>query len=335
MNQIHIFIPKLLSPLKLWNKDFGFQVKSPVLSELLSSSIKKKNSHDQGLTTSLFTKLGHPKDSELPIAYYRYQLDFGSPPDTQIMCADPINLQAGIDEIILNPEPINDLSKTDAEELISALNKHFAQDGWEFISADSGNCYLKHQSNEAISTTPLDYAKGKSIFQHLPQSETLNWHSLQNEMQMLLHMTSLNQTREMAGQLPINSLWLWGAGKTSNLSHQFDTILGGTESKAAALAAKITHNTLKMPIQTPHTGRHIIVLNELYDYAVLDQYTHWQDALHRLEEEYISPISTRCKQKKIELFINTCDGNEFQIKPKKSWAFWKKTSTDLLDISPK
>lgn len=332
MNQIHIFIPKLLSPLKLWNKDFGFQVESSVLSELLSSAGKKKNSHYQGLTTSLFAKLGHPDDSELPIAYYRYQLDFDSLPDTEIMCADPINLQAGIDEIILNPEPINDLSKTDTEELIYALNKHFAQDGWEFIIADSGNCYLKHQSNESIKTTPLDYAKGKSIFQHLPQSKTLNWHSLQNEMQMLLHMTSLNQTREIAGQLPINSLWFWGAGKKSNLSHQFDTIWGGTESKAAALAAKITHNALDTPKQALHTGKHIIVLNELYDYAVLDQYTHWQDVLHKLEEEYISPISKLCKQKKIELFINTCDGNEFQVKSKKTWSFWKKTNTNLLNL---
>ena len=332
MHQIHILIPKLLCPLKLWKQDFGFQAKSLLLSELLASS-QKKNTHTHGLTATLFSKLNHPSDEELPYAHYRYQLDFGKTPDTPIMCADPVNLQAGIDEIILSPEPINNLSKADSEELIGALNTHFAQDNWEFIVADSGNWYLKHHANETIKTTPLDQVRAKSIFKYLPQSDTLNWHSLQNEIQMLLHMTSLNQTRELAGQQTINSLWFWGAGNAQQLEHNFDTIWGSEQNKAVALAGNMAHNSINnLKLDLPN-GNHIIVLDDLYYPAIQDHYGQWQKALEQLETKVFLPISRHYKQKKYNIIINSCDGKEFQITSKKSWKFWKKANIDLLKLA--
>ena len=333
MNQIHLLIPNLLSPLKLWNQDFGFQVQSSILSELLATS-HKENTLTHGLSHTLFSKLGYLAEAELPIAQYRYQLDFNTPPDSPVICADPINLQAGIDEIILNPEPISDLSHADAEELIEALNKHFKQDNWEFVVAKSGNWYLKHQSNEVIHTSPLDHSRGKSIFKYLPKSETLNWHSLQNEIQMLLHMTPLNQTREIAGQLPINSLWFWGAGNTTATKTEIDTIWGNnTDAKIAALASEVPHKNLPQSYKDLPTGEHIIVLNSLYYPAIQDQYELWQQQLQQLEEETITPLAQACKQANRTLVINTCDGQEFHINQKTSWKFWKKSHVDLLKLS--
>ena len=329
MKYIYILIPKLLSPLALWKKDFGFQPESPVLSQLLASSTRQKT-QTRCLASTLFKQLNFPDNSELPIAYYRYLIDFGKAPDSPIMCADPVNLQAGIDEIILNPAPITDLSKADTEELFQALNQHFAQDNWEFVVSDTGNGYLKHQSTEHIQTSTLQEVCGKSIFQYLPKSSNLNWHTLQNEIQMLLHINPLNQSRELAGQLPINSLWFWGAGTKHDFQHSITTIYSNENlAKITATAANISQQTLdKLPEQLS-TQNQIIVLDQLYQPAVQDQYQIWQNTLQELENHYITPIVNYCKKHKIQLSINDCEGNEFIIKPKRSWKFWKKKRVNL------
>ncbi len=333
MNQIKLLIPQLFTPLLLWHKDFGFSAESHVLSNLLSNSQKQKTT-SHCLTSALFKQLGFSPEKELPIAYYRYLLDFGKHPNSSIMCADPVNLQAGIDEIILNPEPIDDLSKTDSEELLKGLNKHFAQGNWEFIVADSGNWYLSHQSDEVIQTNPIDLVRGKSIFQYLPKSETLNWHSLQNEIQMLLHMNPLNQSREIAGQNPVNSLWFWGAGKASSHQHDFDTIWGGDIIGAtAALAGELKHQAIPKMINDLPNGNHLFILDDLFFDAVQDKYNNWQDTLLRLETDYIEPIAKICKKKNIQLQLDTCDGQTFQINQQSSWKFWKKDKVDLLRLS--
>ena len=39
------------------------------------------------------------------------------------------------------------------------------------------------------------------------------WHTVLNEMQILLHTAQVNIERERRGDLPINSLWFWGSGR--------------------------------------------------------------------------------------------------------------------------
>ncbi len=334
MKHIYILIPKLLSPLALWQKDFGFQPESTVLSQLLAFS-KRQKTQTRCLASTLFKQLNFPDNTELPIAYYRYLLDFGQAPDGPIMCADPVNLQAGIDEIILNPEPVTDLSKTDIDMLFQALNQHFAQDNWEFIVSETGNGYLKYQFTEHIQTSTLQEVCGKSIFQYLPKSSNLNWHVLQNEIQMLLHINPLNQNRELAGRLPINSLWFWGAGKKHNVQHSVEMIYSNESlAKITAVAANIPQQTLdKLPKQLVSHKKQIIVLDQLYQPAVQDHYQTWQDTLQELESHYINFIANYCKRHKIQLFINDCEGNEFIIKTERSWKFWKKKHINLYNLA--
>jgi len=338
MSDLHILIPSLLSPLSLWQKDFLFTPKSALLSTLLATS--QCNTHAiKGVERNLFTLLGWQADQELPIAYYRYQLDFDCMPDSALMCADPVHLQAGVDEIILSAEPINDLSNADAEELMDCLNQHFEQDNWQFICAESGHCYLNYQSGETIQTTPLDYVRGKSIFNHLPQSDNLNWHSLQNEIQMLLHMTALNQSREMAQQQSINSLWFWGAGQGSDhlqtsMKKQAITSIwgGGINAKIAAKAANIPHQALPQQYDALQKGQHIVLLDTLYPPALQDQYSQWQAALDDLENNTLAPLLKWAKQKGKSVSIHDCDGQTFVVQYKRHWKFWQKSTVPLQDL---
>ena len=335
MSDLHILIPSLLSPLLLWQKDFLFTAQAPLLSELLAKSQRSQHKI-KGLDRCLFSLLGWSAQQELPIAYYRYQLDFGHQPDSALMCADPVHLQAGVDEIILSPEAIDDLSNADAQELIESLNQHFAQDNWQFIYADSGHCYLKYQGKEAVKTTPLDFVRGQSIFKYLPQSDNLNWHSLQNEIQMLLHMTSLNQSREMAQQQSINSLWFWGAGEKHKepLPHTISTIWGGgINAKVAAKAANIGHKTLLQNYNDLATGQHIIVFDTLYFPALQDDYTQWQTLLNTLEQQQLTPLIQWAKKQGKTVTIHDTYGQSFVLQNKRNWKFWQKSSLKLHNLS--
>ena len=331
MSDIHIVIPSLLSPLLLWQKDFLFTPTAPVFSTLLA----RRQCHQHtliGMDRTLFSLLGWPNKQELPSAYYRYQLDFGSEPDAALMCADPVHLAAGVDEIILSPERIDDLSHSDAEELIDTLNQHFAQDNWQFIQADSGRFYLQYQQQEHIDTTPLDVVRGQSIFNYLPQSARLNWHSLQNEIQMLLHMSSLNQSREIAGQKAVNSLWFWGAGTPQDaaLTYNISAIWGSQiNAKIAAQAANIKQHALPQHYDQLGLGQHIIVFDHLYEAALQDDYHHWQAQLNLLEETHINPLIQWAKKHRKTLHIHTCDGQTFVIPNKRNWKFWQKPTVAL------
>ncbi len=336
MNDLHILIPSLLSPLTLWHKDFLFTPKSSLLSVLLAHADYKKQSHI-GLDRSLFSLLNYPEQQELPSAYYRYQLDFSESPTSAIMCADPVHLDVGIDEIILSPEPIDDLSPAEYIELVENLNQHFAQDNWHFLVAKSGHCYLQYQNNEQIQTTPLDVVRSKSIFNYLPQSENLNWHSLQNEIQMLLHMTSLNQSREMAGQRAINSLWFWGAAQAQTLQHTINAIWGGgVAAQIAAKAAKISHHKKIDDYSDLNSGQHIVVFDQLYAVALNDQYSHWQTTLDDLENNQLIPLLQSAKKQKKTVHIHDCNGHTFTLRPpKRQWKFWQKSVIELHSLAKK
>jgi hypothetical protein len=58
-----------------------------------------------------------------------------------------------------------------------------------------------------------EQALGEDLYQHLPQGpEGRRWRVLINDVQVLLHQHPRNAARSAAGQPPVNSVWLWGAG---------------------------------------------------------------------------------------------------------------------------
>jgi hypothetical protein len=59
-----------------------------------------------------------------------------------------------------------------------------------------------------------EQALGEDLAHHLPQgADGRRWRVLLNDVQVLLHQHPLNARRQARGQLPVNSLWLWGGGR--------------------------------------------------------------------------------------------------------------------------
>ena len=126
----HLFIPYLFDSLKAWHHDFLFEINASHLSTLLNQYIKINNKKCQSLDVAFFQTL-NSEIEELPVAYYRHQVQFGEKL-TGLICADPVFLEVGMNDVTLT-DKITDLTDDEAKELLEILNNHFAQDGLQFV----------------------------------------------------------------------------------------------------------------------------------------------------------------------------------------------------------
>ncbi len=352
-SNIILFIPELIQSLKTWHQDFGFEPKTPVFSSLFAH-YKSIDTSSVGLDRALFSTLGLPTEEELPIAQYRYTTNNKKTPQ-MLICADPVHCEVGINDITLT-HVIDDFTRDEAEEIISQLNQHFSQDGLAFLLDDAQQWYLalppsplsSSQQQEAFESTELDRVIGKNIFPFLPKSEMRNWKVIQNEVQMLLHLSSINQSREIAGLSTANSLWFWGGGKefivddtevannpANNLANNPVNMVFGNKNKASLIAKagkcdfkplpsrgdEIVKYLIEQKNSKKEQAETLVILDQLLIPALSNDLQTWQQQLNHIEQQFIEPLMQASKQGKITLQIDTCDGQ--RIMPLKI-PVWKK-----------
>ena len=342
---LHILIPDLLSPLKLWHKDFGFEPQSGSIATLLADS-QIKEVPFKGLEACLFSLLGFSANEELPYAYFRAQKeqinsDLAAHKGA-FLCADPVHLQAGASEIILDIDPLSDLREEESAQLIALLNEHFAEDGVKFVKGSYNRWYLLLDRDDSIRTTPLAELRGKDISKYLPHSDKINLHQLQNESQMLLHSAEVNTQRKQEGKLAVNSLWFWGGGMQTKARTRVRTVIGGgTRGELAASVAqcRFLHSAVEPEqelSQLKAGGHHLLILDQLTIFALKDDLDGWQQQLNKLESEWFNPIATLFNKGKLELLVQSCGGKTYLPKNtgslKQLWNKVKRTTPSLMEL---
>ena len=159
-----------------------------------------------------------PKQTNAAIAWALLQNKAGKQTSNQDklaywLYATPVHLVLQRDTFSLAaPIPLSlDIDEVDA--LTTALNQHFASDGFEFIW-HKNTWFLSLPTNPHISTTAPQAAINADISVYLPTGEgAIKWASFTNEIQMLLFEHPVNIARD-AKKLPaINSIWCYGLGQ--------------------------------------------------------------------------------------------------------------------------
>ncbi len=369
MPDVQLFIPQLLQPLREWNKgrnkDFLFEPEAPELCQLLSQFDVSTDESLQGLDASLFAATGmfnsekqeEGEQIELPVAQYRYLTHDKLPPQKHLICADPIHLEVGMKDITLT-HIIDDLSTSDAEEAIKALNKHFKQDNLRFIQGSNQHWYLSLPAQENINTTPLSQVYRKNIAKSQPYSTTRNWNVIQNEAQMILHNCEVNQQREMAGLATLNSLWFWGGGEapapsvsalgtaepTKPMKNIVDIFYNNnakssvestveTTAKTIANATSCNASSLGDTLPEFKVGTTLFILDQLFHPAVLDNLDGYQQALTQIDDGFIKPLTQAWQAGGIEISINCGDGTILKPIKSKPWKFWANKPTKLSSLA--
>ncbi len=278
---------------------------------------------------------GVQSDNSFPSAALALLGHGNDPDDACWIHADPVSLQADMDRAILSDSQTLHIRPDEAEQLVNELNAHFAVDGLSVVMVDKNNWFIR-LSDCDLQTTPLSHAVGRNINQLLPSgSAAAQWKPLLNEIQMLMHMSEVNQRREQRGQAAINSLWLWGEGTmpaqvTTDITHVYTD-----EAVTAGLArlAAIKHSPLTNPITLAYAmqqhGHSLVSINQLDGPCNYGDTSTWLDELAAVVADWLAPLIEAASSLDVNVDIYPCNGVRYHFSNKNKSViskliFWKK-----------
>ncbi len=241
-------------------------------------------------------------------------------PSEVIACLQPVHLHATRDHLILMGQYQIDLTQTESTELLKAALP-FIQEDFQSSILFQGQHYwfIPAGPFASLECYSIDQAHGRNIDWWMPRDTdeegiAKRWRKLQNEIQMLWHIGSVNEAREQSGMPSINSLWISGIGKLSDVQApqavQQSKYLYGSHPLLSGLA-KLYNIPHSQVFNIPVAGSFAWLENPELVWPALSA------ALSNKELDEVLLIDFP-KGKTRERIFTTKDLH------KKSWAFWKK-----------
>jgi len=232
------------------------------------------------------------------------------------------------DRIVLTDNSTLNLSQPEADALAASIGQHFG-DALCPIPLQPQRWYMAFPHPPQLTTTPLSVATGRDIDLLLPQAaDAMRFRTLLNELQMLLFAHPVNQAREARGDLPVNSLWLWGGGNKPAMPKTGVPVYA-CNSEARALAA-----FSKTPLHPApsHLEKSLLEINSV---ILLDDLTTsgqcgdaygWRETLISLEKNWFSPLLGALRTLGPQ-GLHLCDpvnGKALHLKPSDAWKIWRR-----------
>ena len=213
----------------------------------------------------------------------------GDPGEGVWLRADPVHLRLLRDRLVVVPADAIDIAPEQAEALCAALNRHFSG-VMEIQAIDARRWCARLDKAPALDDVPALEIAGREV---MPARER---DTFLNEAQMLLHAHPVNEAREARGEPAINSLWLWGAGRSPQPAGQWDSVLAD-EPIALGLArlAGARHRALPAGAaawleRAPEDGRHLVILDGLRAPLALSEEADYRERLEHLERDWFAPL---------------------------------------------
>jgi hypothetical protein len=279
------------------------------------------------------------RQQDWPIAPLTLALDGGDPGNAYWLRADPVHLRIHRDQLLLSDCGAVGISQLEADQYVSALNRHFAQDGLQFIAPHPARWYLRLESRPEITTTALTEVIGANVNAHLPAGrDALRWHTISNEIQMLLHQHPLNEAREATGGMPVNSVWLWGGGTRPTVPGQHFSAVWSDEPLACALAANTDLHAAPLPADAaqllrsfeplPSADAHpLIVLGQLAEAAQYGDIDRWREEVSALNRNWFGPLLGTLRRRQVSRIALVVPGSQscdrFECAPADLLRFWR------------
>lgn len=295
--RLTLYVPGLFSLAKACLDDAGA---TPSLETLLTRAewqeTKLPMDHDAGLF-ALFG-IQQEKAADLPVAAVTRSLDMGIVDNDWWLRADPVHLSLDRDRLILVDAPMLDVSQEQANRLVAEIMEVFVADGWLLKAPCPDRWYLKTARPPKIITTPLVQTVARDVHAFLPQGEDAKaWHTTLNEIQILLHSSTVNAEREQRGQLPINSLWFWGGGRLP----RFTDLSWSQVCSDEPISMALTRLAGGLPKNTPpsfadwqkladKSGEHLVILTDVHGATLYSDAARCHQALQALEKNWIHPL---------------------------------------------
>ena len=263
----------------------------PGLELLLARS--RSTAHEARSTEAALYELFDLEDEPVAAGALTYIAAERAAGDASWLRADPVHLRLMRDRLIVMPAEAIGVSASEARTLCDALNTHFA--GKLVLDPVYPTRWCARTASEAVlnMNSALDVA-GREV--NLSQSADKRVHALVNEAQMLLYAHPVNEAREARGDLPVNSLWLWGAGAAPQKAQArwqsvtaADPLVLGL-ARAAGLRRRLPKPARAWLDRVPEEGRHLVLLDTLRAPAALGDADGLSAMLQALEEAWFAPV---------------------------------------------
>jgi hypothetical protein len=242
-------------------------------------------------------------------------------PNQEIACLQPVHLHATRDHLILMSQSQIDLTAKESSELLKTALPFIEEDFQSpVLFHDQHYWFIPAGPFASLASYSVDQAHGRNIDWWMPrdtkeQGVAKRWRKLQNEIQMLWHIGSVNEEREQRGLPSINSLWISGIGKLSDV-----------QAPQAITSSRLVYG--EHPLLSGLAKYLNIPYNNIVKTGELAGAFAWLD-----QPETIWPVLSKAladKQLEELVLIDFPNGKKreriFTAKDlyKKSWAFWKK-----------
>lgn len=280
------------------------------------------------------------QQQDWPVAPLTLALDGSNPGNAYWLRADPVHLRLRRNQMLLADSSAFGISQQEADQFTLALNRHFAQEGLQFLAPHATRWYLRLERKPDLTTCDLSEAVGADINACLPAGrDAMHWHRIANEIQMLLQDHPLNDAREAKGEMTINSVWLWGGGTRTVVPGRHFSAVWSDETLACALAAGADLHAASLPGDAghwldsidplkPENAHPLIVLNPLAGAAQYGDLTRWREEISALNRNWFAPLLTALRQRRLSRIALVVPGGtrgceRFEISPVELLRLWR------------
>jgi hypothetical protein len=262
---------------------------------------------------------GVQKQKDWPLAAVSLLGEEGAVQDGCWMRADPVHLVLQRDSFSLAETVPLKISPHDSQLLVTALHKHFSPEGMEFYLAKSGAWYVHMDAQPDVSTTLPLTAAGRDINEYLPHgADAANWNRLLNEVQMLLHDHPVNQAREAAGELAVNSIWPSGGGMLPVAREAEHRVIFSNDFLVNGLGILSKSSCQILPGDMSAILRH----------PANDEAWLVLDGSGNVEERWFAPTLAALRQRKIGRLVMSFAVRDqvlnVIVQPSDLWKFWRR-----------
>lgn len=319
-------IPYLFPPARLL-ETAAQDLHLPALQTLLARGTRLPGPAG-GVEAALCEALGISRQQDWPLAPITLAMDGGAAGDAYWLRADPVHLRVMRDRVVLADADALSLSRQEADALAAAVGQHFGAE-LSPLPLHPRRWYLRYPQPPRLATTPLSVAVGRDIDPLLPRGDdAMRFRAELNELQMLLHAHPVNQAREARGELPVNSLWLWGGGRLP-VTCATPVPLYAENAEAQALGAFCNARLQALPAQLDARllgTDGVILLNALTLAGQVGDAYGWREALRELEQDWFVPLRRMLRTigpQGLQL-MDPVSGKALHLHPRDAWKVWRR-----------
>lgn len=214
----------------------------------------------------------------------------------------PAHLHVARDHLVLTDLRKLVLSENESQTLFQSVETLFEEDGKELVFGDAKTWFLRADDWADFLTSTPDAASGHNIDIWMPRGQgEREWRKLLNEVQMTWHMHPLNTERESRGDPAVNSLWLWGGTheRTPDSRSRYQHIVSPLPWMPSSEQTFESYASVTGLLDTS-TSSALLVMDDLMDAAMASDWSTWLDNMHRLENEWMSPLLEALRSGKID-----------------------------------